>query len=184
MTLARPPSLTATPPEAPLDMPTQSLSKAPKAAPIHQRPATYLARLIAYGGAALLAWYGYAEMTRVFGNETSTPLQGLLLALFTVTFGWIAFSATQGIASVLAPRHPRDDDDKVVAPKGRTALLMPVYNEDPSATCAALQAMGEGLADLGVGGAFEISSCPTPPIRRSGCARPPVSPICAPRWPG
>ncbi len=156
MTLARPPSLTATPPEAPLDMPTQSLSKAPKAAPIHQRPATYLARLIAYGGAALLSWYGYAEMTRVFGNETSTPLQGLLLALFTVTFGWIAFSATQGIASVLAPRHPRDDDEKVVAPKGRTALLMPVYNEDPSATCAALQAMGEGLADLGVGGSFEI----------------------------
>lgn len=155
MTVARHPLLTATPAEAPLEMPTQSLSRAPKAAPIHQRPAVYFARMIAFGGAALLAWYGYAEMTRVFGNETSTPLQGLLLALFTITFGWIAFSATQGLASVLAPRQTAIVDARR-PPKGRTALLMPVYNEDPSATCAALQAMGEGLADLGAGGAFEI----------------------------
>ncbi|MCA8881848.1 MAG: glucans biosynthesis glucosyltransferase MdoH [Rhodobacteraceae bacterium] len=155
MTVARHPSLHATPTEATLEMPTQSLSSAPRAAPIHQVPGVYAARLVAFGGAALLTWYGYTEMTRVFGNETSTPLQGLLLALFTITFGWIALSATQGIAALFAPRWAQVEAPGRL-PKGRTAILMPVYNEDPSATCAALQAMGEGLADLGVGEAFEI----------------------------
>jgi membrane glycosyltransferase len=38
----------------------------------------------------------------------------------------------------------------------RTALVMPVYNESPSRTFGALEAMGQAIADLGAGQNFEI----------------------------
>ena len=157
--IARPASrMTSTPAQAPLEMPTQRLDSAE--APPSARPGArvILARLVAVGGAVALAWYGCWQMMLVFGNETSTPLQLLLLALFTATFGWIAFSATQSVAGLLA-RPPRDPDgpDGADAPlRSRTAIVMPIYNEDPAAVTAALHAMGEGLARAGHGASFEI----------------------------
>ncbi|MEM7522788.1 MAG: glucans biosynthesis glucosyltransferase MdoH [Pseudomonadota bacterium] len=145
--------LHATPPPAPLAMPTQALSRGP--ARLYRWPGwrTAMARLVAFGGAAALAVAGYVEMSLVFGNESSTPLQALLLTLFTITFAWIAFSATQALAAAFVAPRPRDEDDGSPA-TGRTVLVMPVYNEDPAATAAALYAMCEGLARKP--GAFEV----------------------------
>lgn len=157
-----------TPPPAPLSMPIQDLRCAPQT-PAEDggkdgaaaRPRAWpsarvaLARLIAVGGALGLTAYGYHQMTLVFGNETSTPLQILLLALFTLTFGWVAFSACQALAALVAPQ-PAPDTDEAASLTGRCAIIMPVYNEDPEATTARLFVMGEGLADAGQGEAFEI----------------------------
>ncbi|MDT8344980.1 MAG: glucans biosynthesis glucosyltransferase MdoH [Thermohalobaculum sp.] len=144
-----------TPPAAPLAMPTQSLETAPVVAFDPADARTALARLIAFGGAAALTGFGAHQMLLVFGDETQTALQSVLLALFTVTFGWIGLSATQSLAGLMcAPRPPRVPRDRPLT--GRTALLMPVYNEDPAATCGALAAMGEALAREGQGAAFEI----------------------------
>lgn len=145
----------ALPPVAPLAMPTQSLAHAPGRRRVRQNPRVYLARAVAFGGGALLAAYGAFQMSAVFGNESLTALQILLLALFTVTFGWIALSACQALASLFAvgARRPAERDGPL---KCRVAILMPVYNEDPGETCAALQAMAEGLAATGEGRAFEI----------------------------
>ena len=145
----------ALPPESPLDMPTQSLARGPRAPRMPQGWRVYLARLVVFGGAALLTGYGAFQMSAVFGNESQTPLQMLLLALFTVTFGWIALSACQALAALFALGAARPAEAKGPL-TCRTALLMPVYNEDPGSTCAALQAMGEGLAERGDGEAFEI----------------------------
>ncbi|HET7410413.1 MAG TPA: glucans biosynthesis glucosyltransferase MdoH, partial [Paracoccaceae bacterium] len=81
----------STPAPAPLGMPTQSLDRTTAGRSFAPGARVILARLVAVGGAAALAWYGYGQMMLVFGNETSTALQLVLLALFTVTFGWIAF---------------------------------------------------------------------------------------------
>lgn len=117
-----------------------------------------------------------------YGNETSTPLQGLLLALFSSPSAGSPSRRRRGWRRCWRRASPGRRREGGGA-EGRTALLMPVYNEDPSATCAALQAMGEELADLGVGEVrSRSSSCRTRPTPRSGCARPPVSRICAPRW--
>ena len=145
----------ATPAPAPLEMPTQSLGVAPQAdfpAPLLR---TVLARLVAFGGAAALTAYGFREMLLVFGNETRTILQLVLLGLFTVTFGWIALSATQALAGVIGvPRRGKRPQAR--QPVTRTAILMPVYNEDPAATCGALAAMGAALAQEQRGMEFEI----------------------------
>ena len=149
----------ATPPPAPLAMPIQSLKKAPKATFDWPSARTMLARLVAFGGAILLTYYGYVQMNLVFGNETQTVLQEVLLVLFVTTFGWISFSTTQtlaGLFNIRASQNELDEVDQRRANLGRTVLLMPVYNEDPAATCAALQAMGEELAEAGHGQDFEI----------------------------
>jgi membrane glycosyltransferase len=145
----------STPPMAPLSMPTQSLDRAPARRFGTPGARVILARAIAVGGAAALTWYGNWQMMLVFGNETSTPLQLLLLVLFTITFGWIAFSATQAVAGLLA-RRPRDPEGADGPLSARTAIVMPVYNENPAAVTAALHAMGDGLASAGHGAQFEI----------------------------
>lgn len=146
----------ATPEAAPLPMPTQDLS-APGAPTRWRQPwQTYLARLMAFGGAAALTVYGYRQMSLAFGNETTTFLQGLLLCFFTITFGWIALSATQALAALFRPRLVTQSDEDDLPLATRTAIIMPVYNEDPSATCAALQAMGEDIVARGEGSSFEI----------------------------
>ena len=145
----------STPAPAPLAMPTQSLRAMPARRSGMPRARTILARVIALGGAAALTWYGNWQMMLVFGNETSTPLQLLLLVLFTITFGWIAFSSTQAVAGLLA--RPSRDPEQTDSPlSGRTAIVMPVYNENPATVTAALHAMGDALAAAGHGAAFEI----------------------------
>ena len=136
-------------------MPTQSLDSTPQRCRPWPGAGVLLARIVAFGGAAALACYGCWQMVQVFGNETSTPLQMLLLVLFTVTFGWTAFSATHAVAGLLA-RLPRNIGEPDRQLHGRTAIVMPIYNEDPAAVAAALHAMGDGLAHAGHSRAFEI----------------------------
>jgi membrane glycosyltransferase len=66
----------------------------------------------------------------------------MLVVIFAVAFGWIAFSAGNAVVGLLFPFRAR------VGPPvedGLTVLVMPVYNEDPRDTFAALAAM---IADL------------------------------------
>jgi membrane glycosyltransferase len=145
----------STPAPAPLGMPDQSLQGAPARRSRWPGLRVAVGRLIAVGGAAALTAYGCWQMMLVFGNETSTVLQLLLLVLFTTTFGWVALSASQALAGLLA-RPARDPEPCAGALSGRTAIVMPIYNEDPAAVAAALQAMGDGVAAAGHGAAFEI----------------------------
>jgi membrane glycosyltransferase len=142
------------PPPAPMAMPAQDLHRAPSASWAPQRGRVHLARLLAFGGAALLTTFVAQQMVKVFDPSTFGPMQSALIVLVTLTMGWIAFSATAALAGVLfAPGRRAAPTD---APIGRTAIVMPVYNEDAAATAGALAAMGQGLADLGHGDAFEI----------------------------
>lgn len=145
----------ATPEPAPLSMPSQDLRRAPQAEAVRLEPRTRLARLISFGGALALAVWGADQMRLVFGNDVPTPLQMVLLGFFTVTFGWIAMSACQAVAALWARTggHEAADETPLTT---RTAIIMPVYHEDPAMTCAALEAMGEGIAALGEGEHFEI----------------------------
>jgi len=151
-----------TPPEAPLAMPAQDLRRRPPIllAPQGTRLAAQgwrvrCARLIAFGGAAALTVAGAYEMFMAFGPGAVTLLQWALLALFTVTFGWIALSSTSALAGLLAaPRRASDGGQGPLA--SLTAIIMPVFSEDAARTAGALAAMGSGLADLGHGRAFEL----------------------------
>lgn len=144
-----------TPPSAPLAMPVQDLGTAPAAQFKRQPVTTMLARLLSFGGAVGLTGYAGHQMYLIISVGDVTRLQWLLLALFIITFGWIALAATSSVAGILFGRPARKARPDAV-PEGKTVLLMPVYNEDPAATCAALEVMANTLVRQGRHTCFEI----------------------------
>lgn len=134
----------ATPPPAPLSMPVQDLTTAPPARFQRQPFTTLLARLLTFGGALGVTAYAAYQMFLIISVSEVTRLQWLLLVLFVITFGWIALAATSSLAGLFFGRPARRAPADAV-PQGRTVLLMPVYNEDAAATCAALCSMANAL---------------------------------------
>lgn len=143
-----------TPPEAPLAAPEQSLRDAP-AARFGETPRfVRAARVTSFGGAAVLTAIGAYQMWRVFDPESVGLPQAALILLFVATFGWIAFSACSAFAGLLfANPAPRP---KPAALTSRTAIVMPVYNEDAAASFGALAAMALGARRLAPDADFEV----------------------------
>ncbi|HEY0570056.1 MAG TPA: glucans biosynthesis glucosyltransferase MdoH, partial [Enterovirga sp.] len=152
----------AVPPEAPLSMPTQSLSRwSPKERAAFSGRATHripwLARLFVFGGALLLTAYGASEMYAVVSVSGTTTLQYVLLGLFTVNFSWIALAFTNAILGflVLARRPNPAPVDPAQPLRHRTAIVMPVYNEQTARTFAALEAIRTSVEASGHGASFD-----------------------------
>lgn len=143
------------PPEAHLEMPTQDLRKATRSHPTPPQSSrlTWIARALSIAATLSITGYGVFEMIAIVGFSNMTVLQGVMIFFFVITLGWIAFAAGSAVAALLpvhVHRAPVENKDS------RTALLMPVYNEDPVRTTAALQAMAEALATRGAAHQFEI----------------------------
>ena len=144
----------ALPPESPLSMPRRAVGEA--RLPLREQPGawmllrTTLARIFVLGLTAAVSFYGIREMHGVLSTSTITSLQWGFLVLFAINFCWIAFAfaqATLGFIGGLVPmlRRPPTHDGELPF---RTAILMPVYNENPTRVAAALSVMREGLAAL------------------------------------
>ncbi|MFN3616098.1 MAG: glucans biosynthesis glucosyltransferase MdoH, partial [Rubrimonas sp.] len=148
----------STPPPARLAMPDQRLDMAPPFPKDPPSARTILARLTAFGGAAAITATGVWQMGQVFDTPGSSPLEIALLVLFALTFGWIAFSAASAVAGLMfGPRAPTMLPEPLRAPiTTRTAILAPLYNEDPTETAGALAALGKGLARMGLADRFDI----------------------------
>src|SRR5215217_693223 len=154
-----PRSVPAMPPEKHLDMQTQSLrqwSPADARAPVARHRPPLLTRSIVFGGALLLTAYGAYEMYQVVTVSRTTVLQWLLLALFTINFSWIAVAFTSALVgfAVLLARDPRTTPLPAKL-RSRTAVVMPVYNEQTARTFAALEAIRDSIDATGLGTAFD-----------------------------
>lgn len=144
----------AMPPESHLDMPVQDLRTPPQRQNSPQTSRlTWLARLLSLATTLGITGYGVLEMIAIVGFSNMTVLQGVMIFFFVVTLGWIAFAAGSAVAALLPVRARAAPAEST---ETRTALLMPVYNEDPIRTTAALHAMAEALATLGAARQFEI----------------------------
>ncbi len=97
----------------------------------------------------------------VIPNDSELLTRFLMVLLFVLTFGWIAlffWSSLFGFFELLRKarvpgiKWPAED----AALDSRTAILMPVYNEQPVGVTANLLAMAEDLAQTGQGKAFDI----------------------------
>lgn len=139
----------ATPPESPLAMPVQDFGARPRPAFPRLRNGwhVWMARLVAFGGAAAAAVVGFQQMLRSFGDDP-TPMQWALLVLFVPTFAWVGFSFCNVLAGLFASR--------LVTPQGpngaRVAVVMPIYHEDAQKSIGLLTALAreldrEGMAD-------------------------------------
>ncbi|MGH6853419.1 MAG: glucans biosynthesis glucosyltransferase MdoH, partial [Methylocella sp.] len=129
-----PEAFACVPPEAPLAMPVQSLTQFNRAEHPKRirRPVSggWLARLLVFGGGLGLTVYGACEMYNVVKVGGVTLLEWALLFLFVANFSWIALACASALAGFIwllffqpKPSLPP------VALRGRTAIIMPVYNE-------------------------------------------------------
>lgn len=148
----------AMPPPAPLDMPVQELAAKPPAQfPEQVDFRAVLARAITLSGTIGIVAYGVSEMMAIVRNDDMSTLQALMIVFFALTLAWIAQAAAGAVAGLLPQRRqPLAPAETGAAPAHRTALVMPIYNEDALRTTLALQAMAEELAAQDAAGGFEI----------------------------
>ena len=148
----------AMPSEAPLAMPVQDLARWDRSRAHRGRPGRtpWAARGFVFGAAAGLTAYGTWQMYEVISvSGGTTPLQYVLLVLFTLNFSWIALAFTGAILGFVALLRRPAPDPAVAGLGGRTAVVMPVYNEATARTFAALQAMREEVEATGLGRHFD-----------------------------
>ena len=142
------------PPEQSLEMPTQELSyRPPRRGRRGADAAVLYARFILLAITVGVTIYGVYQMLQVVRFASMTLLQGLMISFFAVSLGWIAFAAGSVLAGASKRRDPKPN---LETPPSRTALVMPIYNEDPLRTTAGLQAMAEALALIDAHRGFEI----------------------------
>ncbi len=77
-----------------------------------------------------------------------------LIALTTLWLAWGAALSLMGLLYLPEP-IPRVPDDQPI--KGRTAILVPIYNEDPVSTFSRLAAMDQGFAAIGATALFDFA---------------------------
>jgi membrane glycosyltransferase len=144
------------PPDAPVAMPPQDLRRTPpRQRRVGQPAAVLFARCILTMVTLGVSTYGTYQMLQVVRFSSMTLLQGLMIFFFAISLSWIAFSA----GSVLAGASKRRERIPVADPalnQSLTALVMPIYNEDPRRTTTALQAMAEALIEIDAHRGFEI----------------------------
>ncbi len=100
--------------------------------------------LVATVGASIFAG---REMYAAASAGGMTVLEWLLVVVFVGTFAWIAFSAANAVVGVVLPYRAKGQKLSPAGTEeaGKTALVMPIYNEDPRSTFAALAAMARDL---------------------------------------
>ena len=147
------------PDPAPLEMPAQSLTRAPHA---DQRLRSWQGSLRLGGLIAvtlLLTGLALAPVYRLLGADTIGPLDVVILALVGLLFPWTAFSFLSALAGFLVGRRGGlhvATDCPLPALACRNAVLLPVYNEAPTAVFARLQAMADSVEAAGAAEAFDF----------------------------
>ncbi|MBT8403653.1 MAG: glucans biosynthesis glucosyltransferase MdoH, partial [Gemmatimonadetes bacterium] len=140
-------------------------------------PAQRLRRATFIGLVLATAAYGTLTMLRIVAAGGFSPLEAVILALFAPTFAWIAvpfWTAVAGFGLRLLRRDPlglgplvgsgseggtgaeSSGPEPAYTPRGRTAVVMPIYNEDPEAVTRRLGAVAASLVETGRAAAFDI----------------------------
>ncbi|MBS1184335.1 MAG: opgH, partial [Proteobacteria bacterium] len=123
----------------------------------HSR-SSFLKRFAVLGSTAVLLAYAVNEMYAVLALGDLTPVERVVLVLFTVTFAWIALSSVAsvfGFLKLVSRRFARPVAWSDEPLRKRTAMLMPTYNEDPARIFAAIEAMARDVEALGQSHAFD-----------------------------
>ena len=125
---------------------------------------TLFFRLLVFALTAGLSVYGIAEMYMVLSKNSVTALQWLFLILFSINFSWMAFAFSQALLGFLVCLKPRIFRPREADVPFKTAVLLPIYNEDPVRIKAAINAMRADLLTKAPGKyAFFILSDTTRP---------------------
>ena len=150
------------PAEAPLAMPVQDFRARPDCNAVPSTSPTGIGtrRLILFAATAALT---LLSLGRLFGLSISGGIdvvEAVQLALFVPLFAWIALSFCSAVAGFFALLSGRADTGLLAeAParlRSRTAVLVPIYNEDVDAVFRRVRAMMRSLGATGAAAAFDI----------------------------
>lgn len=142
------------------DMPEQVLwhDRTPEA-PANTRVRKARAALIVLWALAIFAfaWTLY----RVLSVETPTELQLVFWVLSTLCFAWVSIgsiTAVLGLTALLSSRgtNTLELPTGTSPPRTRTALLFPVYREDPTAVAITIDTMCRELMAANAGAMFDV----------------------------
>ncbi|MCZ8336003.1 MAG: glucans biosynthesis glucosyltransferase MdoH [Rhodobacteraceae bacterium] len=123
-----------------------------KAAPLRRVYATRTLTLTASFLAAGLGFVVFLQFGASDGFDILDVLRAALIFASTFWLAWGAFTALAGLTS-RPPAVPRDPGPL----RAMTAILVPVYNEDPVATFARIAAMDASLRATGHGDRFHFA---------------------------
>ncbi len=152
------------PDTATLAMPRQGFTDpdAQVRARLDTRPDGLLARrFIVFGSTIVVALMALIAPVILCAREGFQPLEIVALGLFSVLILAIACWFCSTFAGLVVMLTGREQDDMDFAPyppapTRRTALLMPLYNEDARSALARLAALDASLARLGASDAFDL----------------------------
>ena len=121
----------------------------------------FMRRLKVFGLTGLSTLLATLKWVSVIPTDSELVTKFLMVLLFVLTFGWIAlffWSSLFGFFELMrkakVPGIRWVPADTPLTSK--TAVLMPVYNEQPTFVMANLLAMAQDLAKTGQGKAFDI----------------------------
>ncbi len=150
------------PAETRIAMPIQSLDTTPDpAAPPRTSPSGMLERrLLLVLGTLVIGTFGAGEITRSLSSDGISAIDVVLMLLFFALFAWIAFGFLNAFAGFLLLMSGRSVPTPAAAPSalptGRTAILLPIHNEEVEPVFARLRAMTQSIAAAGGADMFEI----------------------------
>ncbi|HEX5377235.1 MAG TPA: glucans biosynthesis glucosyltransferase MdoH [Phenylobacterium sp.] len=150
------------PAAAPLAMPRQAIDAPASEARPSTNPANIgLRRTALFSAALVLSFLAFLTPAKIYAEDGFSGLEVLALTLFGALIFPISCWFCSAVAGFLL-LQARDGTDElqfrptVRRPQVRTALLMPLYNEDAEAAFGRLTKIERSLAELGASGAFDI----------------------------
>ena len=112
-------------------------------------------RIAALSVAAFLTALGAHIFLRLTGEGGLTAIDWLRTILVAFSGFWLIWGSAAALLGVFRPVRV-DLGNPAQAPRGMTAILVPVYNEDPVATFARVAAMNRSVVKLGVAEKFHF----------------------------
>lgn len=151
----RPADYCRMPVEASLPMPVQPVTGASRTSltsPLSIR----VHRSITIALTGLLVATGLVLMGQAFAPRSLTLAEWVGLGLYGALFIWIAFAAAKTVTALIWPVGKVNTRMPNGPLQTRTALLMPVYAEDPRGWAGSLEAMARELSEAGHARSFEL----------------------------
>jgi membrane glycosyltransferase len=148
------------PPEAPIRMPEQNFKEAP---PVRKPPLVDLIfgrRMFLIGGCLVVGLFGAQEMARPLSADGMDLWDIALALLFFGLFSWISFGFLSAIAGFWAlmgsgPGLPRWLAQPRM-PTRRTAILVPIYNEEVGPVFDRIGTMADSINGMGLDHLFDF----------------------------
>ncbi|WP_322790297.1 glucans biosynthesis glucosyltransferase MdoH [Rhizorhapis suberifaciens] len=150
------------PPETPIHMPTQSFEEAPE---VTRQVVTSPwgmteRRLLLVLGSLAVGLMAASDLASPLREDGTSLIDAALFLLYFSLFCWVSFGFLSAFAGFCVLASSRSmtlpDEPELRLPRKRTAVLIPIYNEDVDQIFGRVAKMTAMVADVGATGLFDF----------------------------